>query len=149
MPAYRYPNQTHRRKHGPQGYRAAAEYREWLRDEFLFRCVYCLERERRQEIVLRSTTAERASAHVLSCCQKSNNSHLAVSRTHRHLKESPSLSGLGIDSESQRLEVIATIAFRCSGLGVLLSRNWLGEAKTECLLQCKNQGRQVRLLEGR
>lgn len=45
MPAYRYPHRIHRRKHGPQGYRTPVDYREWLRDEFLFRCVYCLERE--------------------------------------------------------------------------------------------------------
>lgn len=45
MPAYRYPHRQHRRKHGPQGYRTATDYREWLRDEFSFRCVYCLERE--------------------------------------------------------------------------------------------------------
>lgn len=45
MPAYDYPTRPHRRKHGPRGYRAAAEFREFLRDEFLFRCVYCLERE--------------------------------------------------------------------------------------------------------
>ena len=47
MPAYRYPDQKHRRKHGPQGYQSVAEYRDWLRDEFAFRCVYCLEREQR------------------------------------------------------------------------------------------------------
>ncbi len=45
MPAYRYPDRPHRRKHGPQGYQSVAEYRDWLRDEFAFRCVYCLERE--------------------------------------------------------------------------------------------------------
>ncbi len=45
MPAYRYPPRPHRRKHGPQGYRNIAEFRPWLRDEFTFRCVYCLERE--------------------------------------------------------------------------------------------------------
>jgi hypothetical protein len=45
MPAYRYPPRPHRRKHGPQGYRNVAEFRPWLRDEFAFRCVYCLERE--------------------------------------------------------------------------------------------------------
>ncbi len=45
MRAYRYPPRPHRRKHGPQGYRNVAEFRPWLRDEFNFRCVYCLERE--------------------------------------------------------------------------------------------------------
>ncbi len=45
MPAYRYPDRKHRRKHGPLGYQAVAEFRDWLRDEFAFRCVYCLERE--------------------------------------------------------------------------------------------------------
>ena len=42
---FEYPAHPHRRRHGPQGYASAAQYREWLRDEFTFRCVYCLERE--------------------------------------------------------------------------------------------------------
>lgn len=46
MSAYDYPSPRHRRKHGPRGYRVASDYREWLRDEFVFRCVYCLEREK-------------------------------------------------------------------------------------------------------
>jgi hypothetical protein len=33
------------RKHGPAGYVNYQEYKDWLRDEFIFRCVYCLERE--------------------------------------------------------------------------------------------------------
>lgn len=33
------------RKHGPGGYSSYPSYREWLRDEFKFRCVYCLIRE--------------------------------------------------------------------------------------------------------
>jgi len=42
---YRYPPHLHRRRHGPLGYASAAQFRDWLRDEFTFRCVYCLERE--------------------------------------------------------------------------------------------------------
>ena len=34
------------RRHGPRGYADYASYKPWLRDEFLFRCVYCLSRER-------------------------------------------------------------------------------------------------------
>jgi len=33
------------RKHGPSGYEHYQEYKDWLRDEFEFRCIYCLERE--------------------------------------------------------------------------------------------------------
>src|SRR5438034_1848544 len=40
-----YPSAAHVRRHGPQGYAEAAGYRPWLRDEFSFRCVYCLLRE--------------------------------------------------------------------------------------------------------
>ena len=36
----------HARKHGPGGYERYQAYKDWLRDEFTFRCVYCLERER-------------------------------------------------------------------------------------------------------
>lgn len=43
---FEYPGSPHERRHGPQGYRAYTEYKPWLRDEFAFRCVYCLRRER-------------------------------------------------------------------------------------------------------
>lgn len=42
---FAYPKQPHVRRHGPQGYSKHGEYRNWLRDEFEFRCVYCLRRE--------------------------------------------------------------------------------------------------------
>ena len=45
MDGYNYPTGKHRRKHGPKGYGSVSEFRDWLRDEFSFRCVYCLERE--------------------------------------------------------------------------------------------------------
>src|SRR3977135_4178953 len=40
-----YPPVPHVRRHGPAGYADYASYRPWLRDEFSFRCVYCLTRE--------------------------------------------------------------------------------------------------------
>ena len=46
MQPYQYPDSPHVRLHGPAGYAAYESYREWLRDEFLFRCVYCLHREK-------------------------------------------------------------------------------------------------------
>jgi hypothetical protein len=45
MTGFTYPAQPHNRRHGPQGYSALESYRPWLRDEFAFRCVYCLLRE--------------------------------------------------------------------------------------------------------
>lgn len=45
MTPFTYPLHPHVRRHGPQGYSDAARYRPWLRDEFAFRCVYCLFRE--------------------------------------------------------------------------------------------------------
>ncbi len=41
-----YPTVVHRRRHAPAGYANYQSYKEWLRDEFAFRCVYCLVRER-------------------------------------------------------------------------------------------------------
>src|SRR5262249_49885769 len=35
----------HARRHGPRGYLDYESYRPWVRDEFAFRCVYCLLRE--------------------------------------------------------------------------------------------------------
>jgi hypothetical protein len=40
-----YPDSAHVRLHGPYGYSDYARFRPWLRDEFRFRCVYCLTRE--------------------------------------------------------------------------------------------------------
>jgi hypothetical protein len=40
-----YALHPHERRHGPQGYEDYQSYKPWLRDEFSFRCVYCLCRE--------------------------------------------------------------------------------------------------------
>ena len=45
MNPFTYPAAAHQRRHGPQGYADADSFRTWLRDEFSFRCIYCLERE--------------------------------------------------------------------------------------------------------
>lgn len=42
---FNYPKLPHARRHGPQGYVGYNSYRPWLRDDFCFRCVYCLIRE--------------------------------------------------------------------------------------------------------
>jgi len=42
---FSYPSEPHARRHGPVGYKDYTTYKPWLRDEFKFRCVYCLERE--------------------------------------------------------------------------------------------------------
>jgi hypothetical protein len=42
---YAYPKTPRVRIHGPGGWNDYQKYRPWLRDEFEFRCVYCLERE--------------------------------------------------------------------------------------------------------
>jgi hypothetical protein len=41
---FTYPQKPHRRKHGPR-YTSYESYRDWLRDEFSFRCVFSLVRE--------------------------------------------------------------------------------------------------------
>ena len=46
MTPFDYPSQPHVRRHGPMGYATPESFRPWLRDEFTFRCVYCLRRER-------------------------------------------------------------------------------------------------------
>lgn len=43
---FEFSQTPHRRRHGPSGYRAYQSYKDWLRDEFTFRCVFCLVRER-------------------------------------------------------------------------------------------------------
>jgi hypothetical protein len=41
---YAYPKSPHQRRHGPVGYASYGEYLPWVKDEFSFRCVYCLKR---------------------------------------------------------------------------------------------------------
>jgi hypothetical protein len=43
---FAYPDSKHDRQHGPRGYIDYRSYKPWLRDEFMFRCVFCLRRER-------------------------------------------------------------------------------------------------------
>jgi hypothetical protein len=43
---FAYASTEHQRRHGPRGYTNYRAYKPWLRDEFAFRCVYCLSRER-------------------------------------------------------------------------------------------------------
>lgn len=43
--AFQYPPTSHVRRHGPRSYVDHSSFRPWLRDEFSFRCVYCLIRE--------------------------------------------------------------------------------------------------------
>jgi len=43
---FEYPKTSHSRRHGPAGYRDYKSFHSWLRDEFWFRCVFCLHRER-------------------------------------------------------------------------------------------------------
>ena len=42
---YAFPPQPHERRHGPDGYSEYGRFKDWLRDEFHFRCAYCLYRE--------------------------------------------------------------------------------------------------------
>jgi hypothetical protein len=42
---FTFPAVPHVRRHGPQGYADYESYRPWIRDEFTFRCRYCLIRE--------------------------------------------------------------------------------------------------------
>jgi hypothetical protein len=43
---YALPSGPYTRRHGPSGYIDYRTYKEWLRDEFQFRCVFCLHREK-------------------------------------------------------------------------------------------------------
>jgi hypothetical protein len=45
MVGFEYPAVPSVRRHGPEGYQDYDSYRDWLRDEFVFRCAYCLHRE--------------------------------------------------------------------------------------------------------
>lgn len=42
---FEYPHLRHERRHGPIGYIDYRSFKPWLRDDFMFRCIYCLWRE--------------------------------------------------------------------------------------------------------
>lgn len=48
---FNYPECRESRRHGPAGYARYESYRPWLRDEFVFQCVYCLKRESWGQVV--------------------------------------------------------------------------------------------------
>lgn len=77
-----YPPDARERRHGPKGYRDYRSYKPWLRDEFEFRCAYCLCRERWfpdgddgfsvDHAMPRSQAPERSCEYdnlVYACCQ--------------------------------------------------------------------------------
>jgi HNH endonuclease len=79
---FTYPRSLHVRRHGPRGYRNYRAYKPWLRDEFVFRCVYGLWRERWcaegdhlfsvDHLVPQATDPERISDYdnlAYACCQ--------------------------------------------------------------------------------
>ena len=43
---FAYPKTRHILRHGPRGYTICRQFKPWLRDDFGFRCIYCLRRER-------------------------------------------------------------------------------------------------------
>jgi hypothetical protein len=47
MTPFIYPDRPHVRRHAPRGYSDYGRFLPWQRDEFSFRCVYCLRREQR------------------------------------------------------------------------------------------------------
>jgi len=42
---FHHPSAPAPRRHGPRGYLDYTSFKAWLRDEFTFRCVYCLTSE--------------------------------------------------------------------------------------------------------
>jgi hypothetical protein len=60
-----HPTKPHVRRHGPCGYNPYGGFKPWLRDEFCFRCVYCLERERWYPDRAASFSAD----HVIPQCE--------------------------------------------------------------------------------
>lgn len=45
VPNCSYADQLFVRKHSPDGYESYKSFKHWIRDEFWFRCIYCLSRE--------------------------------------------------------------------------------------------------------
>jgi hypothetical protein len=86
---FKYPSEARGRLHGPSGYKDYRDYRPWLEDEFLFRCVYCLKRQKWaptdiwsvDHLVPRAEAPERECEYdnLVLTCQWCNNRKLAQS----------------------------------------------------------------------
>jgi hypothetical protein len=74
-PPFKFPGKPHRRVHGPLGHKSYQAYKPWLRDEFEFRCVYCLTRERWRDDGYNSFTIDHVkpkSSHASQACDYDN-----------------------------------------------------------------------------
>src|ERR1039457_1418351 len=69
MIGFEYPTKPHARRHGPAGYSDYGSYRDWLRDEFVFRCVYCLHREQWYNRGATFNEAKKAILHLPDPCK--------------------------------------------------------------------------------
>jgi HNH endonuclease len=84
---YKYPTELRHRRHGPAGYKDFHAYRPWLDDEFTFRCVYCLKRQKWartdvwsvDHLIPQSIAPERECEYdnLVLTCQWCNNRKLA------------------------------------------------------------------------
>jgi hypothetical protein len=63
---FQYSREVHVRRHGPLGYLNYQSFKPWLRDEFAFRCVYCLWRERWHSVGEDAFSVEHLQARSLA-----------------------------------------------------------------------------------
>jgi HNH endonuclease len=121
-PPFDFPLKPHRRVHGPKGYPKYGLYKDWLRDEFAFRCVYCLSRERWggndgykgfqiDHVIPKSSHPEYETCYdnLVYCCRRCNNLKSTISKipdpceesfaTHLKLSETGEFDALTSDGE--------------------------------------------------
>ncbi len=136
--AFAYPTVRRARRHGPFGYADSLAFRPWLRDEFAFRCVYCLTRKSWSHDALQVDHAEPEArnpqlalvyTNLVYACSRCNGSKndraiadplFALNSESVLLLESGFLKGLTFDA----IEMIDTLALNrtCS---MRFRRVWL------------------------
>lgn len=121
MHGFEYPTEPHARRHEPGGYQDYESYRDWLRDEFLFRCVYCLHREQwygrgvaftidHQSPIVANPSGTLEYTNLVYACATCNNAK-------RGLRDVPDPCGLAFAS-----------CLRINEDGVVVSLNHAGES---------------------
>jgi hypothetical protein len=123
MTPFTYPETVHIRRHGPRGYADYKHYKPWLRDEFSFRCIYCLCRETWlpdgeayfgvDHVFPRSQAAGQSSEYdslvyaccVCNACKKDYTDVIGVDivATAEHLAVQPDGSVLALTSQGETL----------------------------------------------
>lgn len=121
------------RRHGPRGYSDYRGYKPWLRDEFDFRCIYCLTRERWERHPKAAFSVEHLTPKSIAPQSSTDYSNLAYACTTCNSLRQATPLPLDMRKESIGQHL------RLDGDGRYVAKSAVGEALIDLLtLNCKS-----------